>query len=155
MNLGASDCNFELHCRSGICPRCYLVISMVFSIIQIYIIHILLYLNPLFLSCKNGLLLSFSGETTYPHQAYWHTMAGVFELIKRPQKRLVGHHGVVQRADPRALELQAAMDILAEVFSITPAEVEEMIQSRFKVSHSEAISSKENVLWPQELWIEE
>jgi hypothetical protein len=59
-------------------------------------------------------------------------MAGVFDLIKGPQRQLVGRHGVVQRADPRALELQAAMEILAEVFSIRTQEVEEMILSRFE-----------------------
>ncbi len=57
-------------------------------------------------------------------------MAGVFELIKGHQKRLVGRHGAVQRADPKALELQAAMEILAEVFSIKPEDVEEMIRLR-------------------------
>ncbi len=82
-------------------------------------------------------------------------MAGVFELIKGPQKRLVGHHGAVQRADPRALELQAALDILAEVFSIRTSEVEEMIQNRFEVYHSEDVSLKEGGLWPREFWIGE
>ncbi len=82
-------------------------------------------------------------------------MAGVFELIKGPQKRPVGSHGMVQRADPRALELQAAMEILAEVFGIRASEVEEMIQSRFEASPSEDVGSKEDGLWPQELWIEE
>jgi len=57
-------------------------------------------------------------------------MAGVFGLMKGPQKQLVGCHGAVQRADPRALELQAAMEILAEVFDIRPSEVEEMIRLR-------------------------
>lgn len=66
-------------------------------------------------------------------------MAGVFELIKGPQKRLVGRHGVVQLADPRALELQVAMDILAEVFSIRTSEVEEMIRYR----------SEAKELWPE------
>ncbi len=82
-------------------------------------------------------------------------MARVFGLVKEPRKQLVGRHGAVLRADPRALELQAAMDILSEVFSIRISEVEEMLQNRFEISHSEAISSKEDGLWPRELWIEE
>ncbi len=81
-------------------------------------------------------------------------MAGVFGRIKAPQRRLVGRHGVVQRADPRALELQAALEILAEVFSIKPSEVKEMIQSRFEVYHSEDASLKEDGLWPREFWLE-
>jgi hypothetical protein len=79
-------------------------------------------------------------------------MAGVFELIKGPQRRLVGRHSVVQRADPRALELQAAMEILAEVFSIRTQEVEEMILSRFE---KVIIGSAEDGLWPREFWLEE
>lgn len=75
-------------------------------------------------------------------------------MIRGPQRQLVGRHGAVQRADPRALELQAAMEILAEVFSIKPAEVEEMIRSRFDVAHTEDVSSKEDGLWPRELWLE-
>ncbi len=67
---------------------------------------------------------------------------------------MVGCHGAVQRADPRALELQAAMEILAEVFSIRTSEVEEMIQNRFEVSHSEDVRLKEDGLWPREFWIE-
>ncbi len=55
-------------------------------------------------------------------------MAGVFELIMGSQKRLVGHHGVVQRTDPRALELQAAMEILAEVFGIRTSEAKEIYE---------------------------
>jgi len=77
-------------------------------------------------------------------------MAGVFELIKGPQRRLVGRHGVVQRVDPSALELQAAMEILAEVFKVRLSDVDEMIQNRFETE-----GSKEDVLWPREFWLEE
>ncbi len=81
-------------------------------------------------------------------------MAGVFELIKGPQRRLVGRSVAVQRADPRALELQAAMEILAEVFCIRTSEVEEMIQSRFEEVISDR-ASIEDELWPRELWLNE
>ncbi len=76
-------------------------------------------------------------------------MAGVFGLITRPRKQLVGHHGIIRQADPRALELQAAMEILAEVFRIGVSDVEEMIQNRF-----DDIGSKRNGLWPGEFWLE-
>ncbi len=98
-----------------------------------------------FLFCKKGFLLLISGKTTYPYTRYSHTMAGVFRLIKGPQRQLVGRHGVVQRADPRALELQAAMDILAEVFSIRSSEVSEMIRLR----------SEEREIWPERFCIED
>lgn len=81
-------------------------------------------------------------------------MAGVFKRTKGPQRRLVGRSVAVQRADPRALELQAAMEILAEVFSIRPSEVEEMIQSRFEAGSFEDIGPKGDGLWPREFWIE-
>lgn len=80
-------------------------------------------------------------------------MAGVFKLIRGPPRQLVGRHGMVQQADPRALELQAAMEILAEVFGIKPVEVKEMIHNHFEVSRSEEISLKENGLWPREFWL--
>ncbi len=74
-------------------------------------------------------------------------MAGVFELIMgpQPQKRLVGRYGAVQRTDPSALELQAAMEILAEVFGIRTSEVKEIIRVR----------SEERELWPERFWISE
>lgn len=67
-------------------------------------------------------------------------MAGVLGLIKGPQKRQVGRHGVIQRADPRALELQAAMEILAEVFDIKISDVDEMLRLR----------SEDREMWPRE-----
>jgi hypothetical protein len=74
-------------------------------------------------------------------------MAGVFELIMgpQPQKHLVGRYGAVQRTDPRALELQAAVEILAEVFGIKTAEVEEIIRVR----------SEEREVWPERFWVSE
>ncbi len=56
---------------------------------------------------------------------------------------------MIRQADPRALELQAAMEILAEVFRIGVSDVEEMIQNRF-----DDISSKENGRWPREFWLD-
>lgn len=79
-------------------------------------------------------------------------MAGVFELITGPQRQLVGNHGVVPRANLRALELQTAMEILAEVFSVRLSEVDEMIQDRLEESTWQSNEKKE--LWAEMLWIE-
>ncbi len=80
-------------------------------------------------------------------------MAGVFGLVKGPQRQLVGRHGMVQRTDPSALELQAAMEILAEVFGIRASEVEEMIQSRSDEPVCERANTADG-LWPREFWLE-
>ena len=55
-------------------------------------------------------------------------MAGVLELIRGPQRRLVIRSETSPRVDPKALELQTAMEILAEVFGIRISEVEEMLR---------------------------
>ena len=62
-------------------------------------------------------------------------MAGVF----RPHKAL----------NQKAMELEAAREILAEVFGVRLWEVDEMIQSRF-----EAEDRCSKGLWPQEFWVE-
>jgi hypothetical protein len=72
-------------------------------------------------------------------------MAVVFgQLIKRPMKHSAFH------ADQKALELETAKEILAELFRVRISDVEEMIQNRF-----DDVSSKEDGLWPQEFWLEE
>ncbi|MCX6677450.1 MAG: hypothetical protein NTU95_05835 [Methanothrix sp.] len=51
------------------------------------------------------------------------------------------------RVNPKALELQTAMEILAEVFGISTPQVEEMLRERSEV---EIQSCKGNVtLWPE------
>ena len=52
----------------------------------------------------------------------------------------------------KTLELQAAMEILAEVFRINLEEVEDMISSRLPEAQTEA--RQEEGLWPQEFWLE-
>jgi len=79
-------------------------------------------------------------------------MAGVLEQLIRPQKRAVVH--CTSRMNPKALELQTAKEILAEVFRVRLSEVDEMIQNRFeKISYQEACG-EEAGLWPQEFWLE-
>lgn len=77
-------------------------------------------------------------------------MAGVLEQLFRPQKRPAEH--CTTRMSPKALELEAAREILAEVFGVRLSEVDEMIQSRFRDSDRKA-PGEDDGLWPQELWI--
>jgi hypothetical protein len=72
-------------------------------------------------------------------------MAGVLEQLRRPQKRAVVH------CNPKALELQTAKEILAEVFRVRLSEVDEMLQNRFRADN---MISKEDGMWSQELWVE-
>ncbi len=81
-------------------------------------------------------------------------MAGVFGLIRGSQRQLVGRHGKVQREDPRSLEFQAAIEILAEVFDIETSEVSEMIQNRFDEPICEEVETADG-LWPREFWVNE
>jgi uncharacterized tellurite resistance protein B-like protein len=62
-------------------------------------------------------------------------MAGVL----RPQKKAISQ---------KAMELEAAREILAEVFGVRLSEVDEMIQSRFEAADSEGVVSEEERLWP-------
>lgn len=68
-------------------------------------------------------------------------MAGVLEQLFRPQKKAMSQ---------KAMELEAAREILAEVFGVRLSEVDEMIWSRFE---AEDRGSKEDGLWPQEFWL--
>ena len=72
-------------------------------------------------------------------------MAGVLEQLFRPQKKALSK---------KAMELDAAREILAEVFGVRLSEVDEMIQIRFEAAKHEVISHKENGLWPQEFCLE-
>jgi hypothetical protein len=81
-----------------------------------------------------------SGQTTYPHMTNSPTMAGVLWLLKGSQRELKGHH---KQSDPRALELQAAKEILAEVFGVRASEVDEML----KLRHEEKMD------WPREFYL--
>ena len=69
-------------------------------------------------------------------------MAGVFEQLFRPQQKTIYQ-------DQKAMELEAAKEILAEVFRIRLSEVDEMIRCRFEVE----VSLKEDGLCPEEFWL--
>jgi hypothetical protein len=79
-------------------------------------------------------------------------MSRVFEQLIKPQKSLM--RCSTFRIDPKALELETAKDILAEVFKVRLSDVDEMIQNRFEAACSEDIGPKENGLWPQEFRLE-
>jgi hypothetical protein len=79
-------------------------------------------------------------------------MAGVLEQLLRPQKRAVVH--CTSRMNPKALELQMAKEILAEVFRVRISEVDGMIQNRFEAAGNDDMAPKESGLWPQEFWLE-
>ena len=83
-------------------------------------------------------------------------MAGVLERIRWPQKKLVvGHsHIAPSKADLRVLELQAAKEVLAEIFGVRNSDVEEMIKNRYdEVCHSEP-DYEETEQWPREFMLE-
>ncbi len=69
-------------------------------------------------------------------------MAGVLGQLIRSQKKAMSQ---------KAMELEAAREILAEVFRIKLSEVDEMIQNRFQADDA---CIKENGQWPQELWVD-
>ena len=51
------------------------------------------------------------------------------------------------------MELEAAREILAEVFWVRLSEVDEMIENRFQAGGEVERRSREDSLWPQELWV--
>ena len=69
-------------------------------------------------------------------------MAGVFGQLIRSRKRAMSQ---------KAMELEAAREILAEVFRIKLSQVDEMIQNRFQADDT---GIKEDGPWPQELWVD-
>ena len=74
-------------------------------------------------------------------------MAGVLGRLIGPQKK-------VMYRDPKAMELETAKEILAEVFRVRISEVDEMIQNRFEEVHTQEACSEEDGLWPQDFSLE-
>ena len=72
-------------------------------------------------------------------------MAGVLEQLFGPQKTAV--------QDREAMELEAAREILAEVFGVKLSDVDEMIENRFQAGDEVERRSREDGLWPQEFWV--
>ena len=78
-------------------------------------------------------------------------MAGLFEQLLRPQKRAVVH--CTSWMKPKAMELQMAKEILAEVFRVRISDVDEMIQNRFEKVPLQEVCCEGDGLWPQEFWL--
>jgi len=78
-------------------------------------------------------------------------MAGVLGRIRWPQKRaVIGHSSSAPKVDRRVLELQAAKEILAEIFRVRISDVEEMIQNRYEEPCHGTNSYEETEQWPRE-----
>ena len=65
--------------------------------------------------------------------------------LLRPQKKAMYR-------DSKAIELETAKEILAEVFRVRLSDVDEMILSRFEAAGNEDIDREE--LWPEEFSLE-
>ena len=71
-------------------------------------------------------------------------MAGVLGKLLRPQR-------MVMNRSTKALELESAKEILAEVFHVRPSVVEDMLQRRLEERRSLAFEQEppsEDGLWP-------
>ncbi|MGD0953240.1 MAG: hypothetical protein ABR985_12755 [Methanotrichaceae archaeon] len=89
---------------------------------------------------------------TYIVIAYY---AGVLERIGWPQKLLVVVHSTsAPKVDLRVLELQAAKEVLAEVFRVRISDVEEMIQNRYEEFCYVKPGYEETEPWPREFMLE-
>jgi hypothetical protein len=62
-------------------------------------------------------------------------MAGVFE-------KLIKSHKMAMQCDPKALELETAKEILAEVFKVRLSDVDEMIKTALKLSAMKILALK-------------
>ena len=81
-------------------------------------------------------------------------MGGVLERIRWPQKRSAIALLPPPPIDPMILELQAAKEILAEVFRVRVSEVDEMILNRYDDVRHEENSSEDGEMWPREFQLE-
>jgi len=82
-------------------------------------------------------------------------MAGVLELIRLngPKRQMSIPSERISQANSKALELQAAMEILSEVFGLRISEVEEMLLERGKAKAQSY--GKKGGLWPESFYLEQ
>ena len=71
-------------------------------------------------------------------------MAGVLRQLVRFQKKAMSQ---------KAMELEAAKEILAEVFKVRLSEVDNMIRCRFEAEDMVSVGSEDG-LWPQDFCLE-
>lgn len=82
-------------------------------------------------------------------------MAGVPERIRWPQKKLaIVHSSVAPKMDLIVLELQAAKEVLAEVFGVRISDVEEMILNRYNEGCCARTGYEDCEQWPREFMLE-
>ena len=84
------------------------------------------------------------------------TMAGVLESIIGSKRNPLEPISLLGRENTKALELQAAMEILAEVFHVGASDVEDMILGMMdeKESPLKECRVSETGLWPEMFWVE-
>jgi len=75
-------------------------------------------------------------------------------MIRWPQKRSVSALDPLPRVNPKILQLQAAKEILAEVFQVRISDVDEMILSRYEVHFEENSCPEDGEPWPKEFQLE-
>ena len=73
-------------------------------------------------------------------------MAGVLRQLFRPRQKTTYQ-------DQKAMELEAAKEILAEVFKVRLSEVDNMIRCRFEAEDMVSVGSEDG-LWPQDFCLE-
>jgi hypothetical protein len=69
------------------------------------------------------------------------------------KKEVIGRSSSAPQVDLRVLELQAANEIMAEIFRVRISDVEEMIQNRYDVVRCEANRYEETEQWPREFCV--
>jgi len=82
-------------------------------------------------------------------------MAGVLELIRLigPKNQLSVPSERVSQVNSKDLELQAAMEILSEVFGLRISEVEEMLLEKSKAKAQ--LYGANDGLWPESFYLEQ
>ena len=82
-------------------------------------------------------------------------MAGVLEFIRLigPKRQLSVPSERISQASSKALELQAAMEILSEVFGLRISEVEEMLLERGEAKAQ--LYDASDGLWPESFHLEQ
>jgi hypothetical protein len=110
--------------------------DIVAEFILLYLIHTFYYVKMVDQYCFLANLLNLTCSICS-------IMAGIFERLVRSPMR-------AEQCDRKAMELQTAKEILAEVFGVKLSEVEVMILSRFEAAGNEDIGREENETWPQE-----
>ena len=83
-----------------------------------------------------------------------HIMGGVLGRIRWLQKRPTIALLPSPPVDSMILELQAAKEILAEVFRVRVSEVDEMILNRYDDVRYEENCSEDGEMWPREFQLE-